>query len=105
MKAAVTSWLNSRFGEDALSGFVKSLLSAASAVAFRTALAITSDALKDEGAGNGLDADLLDGQHGSNYTNLPARLGFTPLKAASTEERRVGKEGVSTCRSRWSAYH
>src|SRR3546814_12756722 len=23
----------------------------------------------------------------------------------STEERRVGKEGVSPCRSRWSAYH
>src|SRR3546814_9877613 len=22
-----------------------------------------------------------------------------------TEERRVGKEGVSTCRSRWSTYH
>src|SRR3546814_3739254 len=22
-----------------------------------------------------------------------------------SEERRVGKEGVSTCRSRWSAYH
>src|SRR3546814_14680399 len=22
-----------------------------------------------------------------------------------TEERRVGKEGVSTCRSRWSPYH
>src|SRR3546814_3659666 len=23
----------------------------------------------------------------------------------SSEERRVGKEGVSTCRSRWSPYH
>src|SRR3546814_14164532 len=28
-----------------------------------------------------------------------------PLRAARPEERRVGKEGVSTCRSRWSTYH
>src|SRR3546814_10778742 len=27
------------------------------------------------------------------------------LYAARSEERRVGKEGVSTCRSRWSPYH
>src|SRR3546814_17055325 len=26
-------------------------------------------------------------------------------QAQRSEERRVGKEGVSTCRSRWSAYH
>src|SRR3546814_14595860 len=27
------------------------------------------------------------------------------LRAARSEERRVGKECVSTCRSRWSPYH
>src|SRR3546814_12117421 len=27
------------------------------------------------------------------------------LAAWRSEERRVGKEGVSTCRSRWSPYH
>src|SRR3546814_15515475 len=27
------------------------------------------------------------------------------LRQASSEERRVGKECVSTCRSRWSPYH
>src|SRR3546814_13432089 len=27
------------------------------------------------------------------------------LAASRSEERRVGKEGVSTCRSRWSPYH
>src|SRR3546814_15807051 len=27
------------------------------------------------------------------------------LKSRSSEERRVGKECVSTCRSRWSTYH
>src|SRR3546814_16505544 len=31
---------------------------------------------------------------------------FTPtLKNRRSEERRVGKEYVSTCRSRWSPYH
>src|SRR3546814_1398509 len=28
-----------------------------------------------------------------------------PVEAARSEERRVGKECVSTCRSRWSPYH
>src|SRR3546814_11594650 len=32
---------------------------------------------------------------------------LAPSQAAAnrSEERRVGKEGVSTCRSRWSPYH
>src|SRR3546814_19107660 len=28
-----------------------------------------------------------------------------PGRGERSEERRVGKEGVSTCRSRWSQYH
>src|SRR3546814_18513720 len=32
-------------------------------------------------------------------------LGVTGLAAARSEERRVGKACVSTCRSRWSPYH
>src|SRR3546814_6575478 len=32
------------------------------------------------------------------------KLGYVKLTARS-EERRVGKECVSTCRSRWSPYH
>src|SRR3546814_15502625 len=42
----------------------------------------------------------------------PARLHLLPrlrqpivAPAARSEERRVGKECVSTCRSRWSQYH
>src|SRR3546814_1766957 len=31
--------------------------------------------------------------------------GGQPGSAARSEERRVGKECVSTCRSRWSPYH
>src|SRR3546814_3615679 len=30
---------------------------------------------------------------------------WTPIAASRSEERRVGKECVSTCRSRWSPYH
>src|SRR3546814_17245300 len=29
----------------------------------------------------------------------------TPRQSIRPEERRVGKEGVCTCRSRWSPYH
>jgi hypothetical protein len=37
----------------------------------------------NDGAGSGLDADLLDGQHGSYYADIAARLGYTPLNTAS----------------------
>src|SRR3546814_11722996 len=33
------------------------------------------------------------------------RSGRSNRTYARSEERRLGKEGVSTCRSRWSAYH
>lgn len=36
-----------------------------------------------DGSGSGLDADLLDGQQGSWYADIPARLGFTPLNATA----------------------
>ncbi len=36
----------------------------------------------NDGAGSGMDADLLDGQQGSWYSNIPARLGFTPANRA-----------------------
>ncbi|MGU3314237.1 hypothetical protein ACLBWH_01700 [Sphingomonas sp. M6A6_1c] len=34
----------------------------------------------NDGAGSGLDADLLDGQDGAWYADIAARLGFTPAK-------------------------
>src|SRR3546814_7020434 len=43
----------------------------------------------DEAGADGVDRDVL------------AR----PLEGQRSEERRVGKECVSTCRSRWSPYH
>src|SRR3546814_12883200 len=33
------------------------------------------------------------------------RISLTPFKPLRSEERRVGKECVSTCRSRWSPAH
>lgn len=48
-----------------------------------TAGAIRSKLQTVDGAGSGIDADLLDGQHGNYYTNIPARLGYTPLNSAS----------------------
>ena len=71
-------YINARFGADAPSAFVKTLLGAATAAIFRTTLGIKSAGLRDEGHGNGLNADLLDGAHGDYYldfrnsTNIPA---------------------------------
>src|SRR3546814_11049659 len=36
---------------------------------------------------------------------LPAQHGIPECVQRRSEERRVGKECVSTCRSRWSPYH
>lgn len=36
-----------------------------------------------DGSGSGLDADLLDGQSSAYYTDITARLGYTPLNSAS----------------------
>lgn len=46
------------------------------------AAAVLGRLLTVDGSGSGLDADLLDGQHGSYYTNIIARLGYTPLNQA-----------------------
>nr|DAI68360.1 MAG TPA: LONG TAIL FIBER PROTEIN [Caudoviricetes sp.] len=36
-----------------------------------------------DGAGSGLDADQLDGQHGAWYADIAARLGYTPLNVTA----------------------
>ena len=48
----------------------------------RAKAAVLAWLLAQDGAGSLLDADLLDGQEGAWYANIPARLGFTPLNAA-----------------------
>ena len=53
-----------------------------------------------------LYAGVIDGNlliaGGCNFPDTPAADGG---KKVRSEERRVGKECVSTCRSRWSPYH
>src|SRR3546814_21002241 len=46
----------------------------------------------------GAAPEIITGHYTLHYT-------ATALEAARSEERRVGKECVSTCRSRWSPYH
>src|SRR3546814_20203203 len=43
-------------------------------------------------------------QEAGNLDAALAKINEAAAKAARSEERRVGKEGVRTCRSRWSAY-
>src|SRR3546814_10053477 len=38
-------------------------------------------------------------------TSIPAFMNRSIIARGRSEERRVGKECVSTCRSRWSPYH
>lgn len=76
-------FINRRFGDGAPSAFVKGLLGLATAALFRTELGLRSAALREEGQGNGLDADLLDGNHGDyflnwrNFTGVPSS--FQPI--------------------------
>lgn len=77
-------YINNRFGTGAPSTFVKTLLGLATAAMFRVELGLKSAALRDEGHGNGLNADLLDGAHGDyylewkNFTGLPNRFPSAP---------------------------
>src|SRR3546814_6556721 len=61
------------------------------------------DALETYGAGSGGSRNI-GGSH-EVYARLEASLADWHGKEARSEERRVGKECVSTCRSRWSPYH
>lgn len=62
--------LNNRFGGDAPTPLVKTLLSLATAAAIRTSLELKGAALKDMGHGKGLDADTLDGMHASDFPQV-----------------------------------
>lgn len=70
--------LDDRLGGGAPTDLSKDLLAAATAAAMRALLELKGAALKDDGHGNELDADLLDGQHGefyldwANMTGVPA---------------------------------
>src|SRR3546814_4279281 len=50
---------------------------------------------------------LAEGQRGDRrrQRDLLQQLGIRQVPSERSEERRVGKECVSTCRTRWSPYH
>ncbi|SLK09540.1 gp53-like domain-containing protein [Novosphingobium mathurense] len=68
VKDAVTAWLDARFGAN-------------NAGIWHPA---------NDGAGSGLDADLLDGQQGSWYSNIPARLGYNPVQQGTGNGQLAG---------------
>ena len=53
----------------------------------------------------GLRGPLQAGPMGMNRVLVAQAAGGLPSDNLRSEERRVGKECVSTCRSRWSPYH
>lgn len=83
--------LDGRLGRGAPTAFAKTLLAKATAAAIWSALQIKSAAGFDAGDGGGLDADLVDGQHGAyylswkNFTDLPATFPAAPHKHAASD--------------------
>src|SRR3546814_18953674 len=59
----------------------------------------------DEIAGKTLEALAADGGCAMLSVELDLLEGEETPRVTRSEERRVGKECVSTCRSRWSPYH
>jgi hypothetical protein len=103
--AGLFSVLNSRFGVGAPSEFVKGLLTAASAALLRAAIGLGTASVRNEGAGNGLDADLLDGQHGAYYRDW-ANLTNKPATFAPSAHRHAWADldNVPSTASRWPTF-
>src|SRR3546814_3382525 len=55
--------------------------------------------------GGGLGCLGLGRGHGPTLPTFHPKTMSRPARGARSEERRVGKECVSKCRSRWSPYH
>ncbi|KAF1690914.1 tail fiber domain-containing protein [Pseudoxanthomonas taiwanensis] len=81
---ALKAALDARLGPAAPSSFIKGLLSLATAAALRAALSIKSAALKDEGAGKGLDADTVDGRHAAEFAAAAHTHGWTDIIGTPT---------------------
>lgn len=54
-----------------------------------------------DGSSSGLDADLLDGQEGSYYADIAARLGYTPYDAAKLPTGSLMMFGATTAPTGW----
>src|SRR3546814_5205888 len=69
------------------------------------ALAIVKQAAARVNRGHGLDSGLADAIEAAAAQVIAGRHDDQFPLVIRSEERRVGKECVSTCRSRWSPYH
>jgi hypothetical protein len=103
--AGLFAVLNARFGIGAPSDFVKGLLNLATAALFRTAIGLGSASLRNEGTGNGLDADLLDGQHGAYYRDWANLTGKPAAFPPAAHGHAWGDlSGVPSTATRWPSF-
>lgn len=97
--------LDGRFGAGAPSAFFKGLMTAATAAILRATLGLGNAAVRNEGAGGGLDADLLDGQHGVYYLAW-ANLSGKPATFAPSAHGHVWADvtGAPATATRWPSW-
>lgn len=96
MWAAVSTWLDARFGSGAPSPFVKGLLVSASAVAMRISLGLKSAATFDAGPGNGLDADTVDGRQAAELALLSGAAFAGNITRAGNKVWDAGNDGAGS---------
>ena len=97
--------LNDRLGAASPSAFVKTILGKVSALAFVTALGIRGAASYDTGAGNGLDADKLDGQHGAYYLDWANQTGVPQSFPPSAHQHAWGDiSNPPATATRWPSF-
>jgi len=103
--AAHKAAIDDRLGAGAPHPFVKGLLTLATAALMRAAIGLGNVAVRNEGAGNGLDSDLLDGKHGAwyldwaNLTNVPQT--FSPI---AHRHAWGDLDNVPTTATRWPSF-
>src|SRR3546814_19508831 len=78
-------------------------LSSAEAALFGAPVAVASMSFMLDSAFQGMEA--LNKVESALAEGKPYAMAFIDMRMPRTEGRRVGKECVSTCRSRWALYH
>lgn len=79
--------LDDRFGANAPTPFVRTVLALATAAAIRASLELKGAALKDMGHGKGLDADTLDGMHAADFPQVGKVQTFDAIPGNSNQIR------------------
>lgn len=101
----IARYINARFGVGAPSDFVRSLLAIANAELFRSTIGLSSVATKQEGHTGGIDADLLDGQHGSFYRAWGSLVGVPLSFPPSIHGHSWGDlTGIPATATRWPSW-